>query len=125
MGPERHEILAVGVRMQEFGSTGSDMRVVYVPTPRSAVAQMRRQQFDVVLVQADYEDKENMNWLARLRAARPSLPIVVLHECEPAPRGSEMRLRTTVATAVLSSKTELQVWLGDWLARRAARSGCQ
>jgi len=125
VGAERHEILAVGVRMQELGSSRSDMRVVYVPTPRSAVAQMRRQQSDVVIIQADYEDKENMTWLARLRAARPSLPIVVLHECEPAPRGSEMKLRTAGATAVLSSKTELRIWLGDWLARRAARSGCQ
>lgn len=118
--PALHYVLAVGAGLPEIDWAKPHVFVVRVLTPTLAAEQMKKQQFDLVVFHAALVNEENILWLARLRRARPFLPVMVLHDGDGVPHTVETGLREAGVTALIPSKTrELQVWLGAWLARRA------
>lgn len=120
MVASKRSILGLNVELAEIGAANSLARFVAVSTPASAMDQLRKHSFDLVIVRVLRGDDENESWLMRLRAARPVLPAVVLHDSESLPSPREVSLRTAGVTAVFCSRTrELQVWLSEWLKRQA------
>lgn len=120
---EGHNVLVVGVGLPETDSTRAHVQVIRAPTTRLATDHMKKHHFDLVIVHANLTNEDNMTWIKRLRAARPFLPLAVVHDASTVPQAVEVSLRLAGVTAVLCSKTkELQAWLTEWLARREANN---
>ncbi len=112
-------VLVAGVELRPSGTTKRPVRFVCVPTVQGATNQMKGRWFDLVIVQANFAREDTLEWVERLRTAKPFLPIVVLLGCEQGRQLVEGRLRRAGVTAVLSgdSSKELQKWLDGWVAR--------
>ena len=111
-------ILAVGAGPPDIGGVKPAARWVRASTPALATDRLRKQPFDLVVFRGGFTNDE-IAWLAGLRAAKPFMPIVAVHDYDTIPRALEVRLRSAGVTALFSVSTkEFEVWLYRWMERQ-------
>ena len=107
-------VLVVGARRPSLQTADLLIDVVGAATLSAATGKLKRCAFDLVIIQIGVESTHAVNWVERLRTAKPLLPVVACLEPGAARQTVESRLRAAGVNAVVGDDQNLERWLELW-----------
>lgn len=108
-------ILTVGETLLEEHLSRLDVRYRCVETLTEATQALRRAFFDVVILRIDYSELAYVEWIRRLRSAKPNLPVLALSGDQGLAKPIELAFRSAGVTALFCTNHNL---LRSWIASR-------
>ena len=114
------KILTVGETLLEEHLSSLNVRYRSVETLTEATQALRRAIFDVVILRIDDAESANVEWIRRLRSAKPFLTVLALSDDRGLAKPVESALRSAGVTALFCTGQSL---LRSWLASRCRQPG--